>query len=98
MQKLIDFKVLSKKNASSNLERLLKEHDLKEGVDFEVEDGRELMKKHFQILDITKLKPYKIKANIFKVQFKDNFIPEQNFSISTIDQLFSDEPYIIPNK
>lgn len=80
-------------------ERLTKSYlEAKEGIDFESYDGRELMKKHFQILDINKLKPYKIKANIFKVQFKDNFIPEQNFSISTIDQLFSDEPYLIPNK
>lgn len=79
-------------------ERLTKSYlEAKEGNLFELEDGRELMKKHFQILDIKKLRPYKIKANIFRVQFKDNFIPEQNFSISTIGQLFSDEPYTIPN-
>ena len=52
-----------------------------------------LMKKYFNILDIDLLKPYKIKANLFKVEFRDNFIPENNFSISHIDRLFSDEPY-----
>ena len=41
------------------------------------------------------LKPYKIKVNLFKVEFYDNFIPEQNYSISTINQLFSDDPYNI---
>ena len=39
-----------------------------------------------------------IKANLFKKEWKDDFIPERNFSISTIDQLFSDEPYKLPNK
>jgi hypothetical protein len=65
---------------------------------FEKIDGRFLMKEHFQILDIELLKPYKVKANLFQKQWNDNFIPEQNFSISTIDQLFSDEPYKLPNK
>ena len=44
------------------------------------------------------LKPYKVKANLFQKQWNDSFIPEQKFSISTIDQLFSDEPYKLPNK
>jgi hypothetical protein len=60
---------------------------------FEVEDGRILMKEYFSILDIQLLKPYKVKANLFKVEFRNNFIPEKNFSISNIDRLFSDEPY-----
>ena len=60
---------------------------------FDVEDGRVLMKEHFSILNIDLLKPYKVKANLFKVEFRDNFIPEKNFSISNIDRLFSDEPY-----
>jgi hypothetical protein len=62
---------------------------------FEKVDGRILMKEHFEILDIQMLKPYKIKANLFKVDYED-FIPENNYSISTIDQLFSEEPYTIP--
>ena len=49
------------------------------------------------ILNIDLLKPYKVKANLFKKEWKDDFIPERNFSISTIDQLFSDDPYKIPN-
>jgi hypothetical protein len=75
-------------------ERLTKSYlEAKEPDRFEIEDGRLLMKEYFNILDIQLLKPYKIKANLFKVEFKDNFIPEKNFSISHIDRLFSDEPY-----
>jgi hypothetical protein len=75
-------------------ERLTKSYlEAKEPDRFEKEDGRVLMKEHFNILDIQFLKPYKVKANLFKVEFKDNFIPEKNFSISHIDKLFSDEPY-----
>jgi hypothetical protein len=64
---------------------------------FEKVDGRVLMKEHFEILDIQMLKPYKIKANLFKTEYED-FIPENNYSISTIDQLFSKEPYKIPKR
>jgi hypothetical protein len=75
-------------------ERLTKSYlEAKDPDRFEKEDGRVLMKEHFSILDIQLLKPYKVKANLFKVEFKDNFIPEKNFSISHIDRLFSDEPY-----
>lgn len=75
-------------------ERLTKSYlEAKEPHRFEKDDGRVLMKEHFDILDIELLKPYKVKANLFKIEFKDNFIPEKNFSISNIDKLFSDEPY-----
>jgi hypothetical protein len=75
-------------------ERLTKSYlETKEPDRFEKEDGRILMKEYFSILDIDLLKPYKVKANLFKIEFKDNFIPEKNFSISNIDKLFSDEPY-----
>jgi hypothetical protein len=80
-------------------ERLTKSYlEVKEPDRFEKIDGRILMKEYFEILDINLLKPYKIKANLFKTYWYDNFIPEDNFSISTIDQLFSDEPYKLPNK
>jgi hypothetical protein len=80
-------------------ERLTKSYlEAKEPQRYERVDGKFLMKEHFDILDIDLLKPYKIKANLFKKQWKDDFIPERNFSISTIDQLFSDEPYKIPEK
>jgi hypothetical protein len=39
------------------------------------------------------LKPYKAKANLYQVEWNNNFIPEENFSISNIDKLFSAEPY-----
>lgn len=65
---------------------------------YERVDGRILMKEYFDILDLDLLKPYKVKANLFKVEWYDNFIPERNFSISTIDQLFAEDPYKIPEK
>lgn len=64
---------------------------------FEKVDGRVLMKEHFDILNIELMKPYKVKANLFKAEY-DEFIPENNYSISTIDQLFSNDPYKIPKK
>ena len=69
---------------------------MKEPNKFDKVDGRFLMKEHFQIINIDLLKPYRIKANLFNAEWRDNFIPEHNFSISTIDQIFSDEPYKIP--
>jgi hypothetical protein len=59
---------------------------------YEKVDGRILMRELFDILDIQLLKPFKIKANIFKTQYTE-FIPERNYSISKIDQLFSENPY-----
>jgi hypothetical protein len=77
-------------------ERLTKSYlEVKEPERFGKEDGRILMKEHFNILNVNFLKPYKIKANVFKVEFRDNFIPERNYSISHIDKLFSDTPYEI---
>jgi hypothetical protein len=81
-------------NTHAPEERLTKSYlEVVEPDRFEVEDGRILMKEYFSILDIQLLKPYKVKANLFKVEFRNNFIPEKNFSISNIDRLFSDEPY-----
>jgi len=77
-------------------ERLTKSYlEAKSPERFEKEDGRVLMKENFEILNIDYLKPYKIKANLFQTFWYDNFIPEQNYSISNIDKLFSDEPYKI---
>ena len=78
-------------------ERLTKSYlEMKEPNKFDKVDGRFLMKEYFQIINIDLLKPYRIKANLFNAEWRDNFIPEHNFSISTIDQIFSDEPYKIP--
>jgi hypothetical protein len=75
-------------------ERLTKSYlEAKDPERFEKVDGRFLMKEHFNILDINLLKPYKVKANLFKNEWRDNFTPEHNYSISHIDKLFSDEPY-----
>lgn len=75
-------------------ERITKSYlNIKEPFRFEKVDGRILMSEHFNILDVELLQPYKIKANLFKKEWNDNFIPERNFSISTIEQLFSEDPY-----
>jgi hypothetical protein len=51
-------------------------------------DGRKLMVDNFEILDIQKLHPYKIVANIFKAEWTDGFVPERNFSISDVRRLY----------
>jgi len=79
-------------------ERITKSYlSVKEPDRYDKVDGRIIMKEHFDIININLLKPYKIKANLFGREWTDGFIPERNFSISTIDQLFSDEPYKIPD-
>lgn len=50
-------------------------------------DGRDLMIDNFKILDLEKLHPYKIVANIFKSNWTGGFIPEHNFSISNVNHL-----------
>jgi len=75
-------------------ERITKSYlNAKEPFRFEKVDGRILMSEHFDILDIDLLHPYKIKANLFRKEWNKDFIPERNFSISTIQQLFADDPY-----
>jgi hypothetical protein len=62
---------------------------------YDIIDGVILMKEHFDILDITKLFPYKIKANIWEAEWDNKeFIPEENYSISNMYQLGNDTPYI----
>ena len=51
-------------------------------------DGRKLMVDNFEILNIEKLHPYKIVANIFSTSWTEGFIPERNYSISDINKLF----------
>jgi hypothetical protein len=51
-------------------------------------DGRKLMVDNFEILDIKKLEPYKIVANIFKKEWTEGFIPERNFSIGDVNKLY----------
>jgi hypothetical protein len=80
-------------------ERITKSYlNVKEPFRFEKVDGRILMKEYFDILDIELLHPYKIKANLFRKEWTEKFVPERNFSISTIEQLFVEDPYKIPNK
>jgi hypothetical protein len=60
----------------------------KEPKRWEFVDGRQLMIDNFEILKIEKLHPYKIVANIFKTEWRDEFIPERNFSISDVTRLY----------
>jgi hypothetical protein len=59
----------------------------KEPKRWEIVDGRKLMVDNFEILDIQRLHPYKIVANIFQTEWTDGFIPERNFSISDVKKL-----------
>jgi hypothetical protein len=68
----------------------------KEPHRFEKMDGRIVMVDNFNILDIELLKPYKIKSTSMQTDWYDNFVPEQNHSISKIEQMFQGPPYIVP--
>lgn len=61
----------------------------KEPHRFEKVDGRKLMIEHFEILDIKKIHPYKIVANVYKSNWTENYVPELNFSISDIRMLLN---------
>lgn len=54
-------------------------------------DGRQLMIDNFEILNIKKLEPYLVVANIFNQKWTEGFIPEQNYSISDVNKLFLPE-------
>lgn len=61
----------------------------KEYARYNVIDGRKLMVRNFEILDLKKMYPYKIVANIFSTIWENReFIPEKNYSISDIKQMF----------
>jgi len=51
-------------------------------------DGRRLMVDNFEILNLKKLSPFRIVSNGVKMHWDNNFIPEENGSISNINQLF----------
>ena len=93
MLNIISFLLLSASNLKESPDFLSREN-----IHLKLWDAYCMDLNNFDILNIDLLKPYKIKANLFKKEWKDDFIPERNFSISTIDQLFSDEPYKLPNK
>ena len=57
--------------------------------DYELMDGRVLMAKHFSILKLPLMKPYKIIANLFNKTWTEDYIPEKNFSISDIRMIFN---------
>jgi len=60
-------------------------------------DGRQLMVDNFEILNLKKLSPYKVISNGIKLQWDNNFIPEENQSISNINQLFLSKEEVYAN-
>lgn len=62
----------------------------KEKNRFGIVDGRNLMVENFEILNLKKLEPYMLVANIFNTYWTDGFTPEHNFSISDVRKLFLD--------
>lgn len=48
---------------------------------------KKYMTQYFKILDLTKLQPYRLTANIWSSIFYDNFIPEGGQSISKIEDI-----------
>lgn len=60
---------------------------------FHTNDGVQMMIDNFDILNLDELKPYKVVANVYKKIWKDNYIPEQNYSLSKINQLLDKPPF-----
>lgn len=60
--------------------------------EFYRKNGPELMVENFDILDLEKLKPYKIVANVFSKYWISDFNPNQNQSITNINQLLDETP------
>lgn len=63
----------------------LTEMYLKERTGQDITGRRELMPKHFNILDLTQLEPYLVSVNLMKAKFYSNFCPNFDDSITTLD-------------
>ena len=62
--------------------------------EFSQKSGPQLMVENFDIIDLQKLKPYKVVANIFHKFWHNDFNPSANQSITDINQLLNKEaPY-----
>lgn len=60
--------------------------------EFGTKSGPQLMVENFDIIDLQKLKPYKVIANVFQRYWMSDFNPLQNESISNIEQLLDENP------
>jgi len=60
--------------------------------EFSQKSGPQLMYENFDIIDLDKLKPYKVVANIFSKYWYSDFIPANNQSITDIKQLLDPIP------
>jgi hypothetical protein len=61
-------------------------------TDFHDKNGPKLMVEHFDIIDLPKLKPYKVVANIFRKFWYSDFNPYNNESINDIKELLNEHP------
>jgi hypothetical protein len=64
---------------------------------FNVVDGRILMNQYFSILDIRMMRDYKIKAKVFKKSWYNNFKPNENYSIASMDTIFNNTNFYDTN-
>lgn len=65
----------------------------KYGSDFETNDGIQMMIDNFEIINLENLKPYKVVANVYNKIWESNYIPEDNLSLSNINQLLEEPPF-----
>lgn len=60
---------------------------------FGIVDGRILMNQYFSILDMNMMRDYKIKANVFKKSWYNNFKPSENYSIASMNTMFNNKNF-----
>ena len=61
--------------------------------EFDSNDGIQMMVDNFEIIDLENLKPYKVVANVYNKVWESNYIPEDNLSLSNINQLLQPPPF-----
>lgn len=65
----------------------------KYGDEFDTLDGVQTMIDNFEIIDLKNLKPYKVVANVYNKVWISNYIPEENLSLSNINQLLEEPKF-----
>lgn len=61
--------------------------------EFDSNDGIQMMVDNFEIINLENLKPYKVVANVYNKVWESNYIPEDNLSLSNINQLLQPPPF-----
>lgn len=65
----------------------------KYGDKFDTNDGIQMMVENFEILDLKPLVPYKVVANVYNRIWESNYTPEDNLSLSHINQLLEEPKF-----